>query len=320
MTLFVDIRHLAAFPIGALCVYVSLAFRNQDDRRFQNWLVDLWVRIEGTAGKNREVAFFNEVAAFIIRALNETFGPKLMSLQFAAVSASFSVASLYLLCTLRLGIPVNARLDFASTSLMALFLGLWTIRKPTIGRVTTVAGLLILLLYGANQAGPQLHSEQYAFAGTASGILLDWLFVAACRKMLRVVEVGQKLSHISAALAVNFSLGLLLIGPAILFVWPQEWCPLLGGVCALHPLRTAMLWTLTVSSATNLYGALCVLSVFIVSVAALLHKLMWRFTANIVHVIYERRVIEKRLLLFTIGSTLLSYSTNWFSWLRHIPY
>src|SRR5512146_2863543 len=99
MSLLAGVSRALAFPIGLSFVYISLFFTKGDDGRLQNWLVDLWVKVEisSTARGAQAVTFFNEVAALLNRVLDRLFGLRLLSLQFVLTSATLSFSSLYFL-------------------------------------------------------------------------------------------------------------------------------------------------------------------------------------------------------------------------------
>lgn len=307
----------AALLVGFPLIYVSLFFTTSDDGRVQNWLVDLWVRVESVSVSNKAIVFFNEIATLINRFLDKIFGARLMSIQFAVVSAGLSSASLYFLAAFRF-LHSGGATGFLIWSLVFLTLVAAVIVKPTIGTLNLVVILIVVALLWANP--PDQRSTRYAFAGTFVGVVLDCFFIAGCRKLLCTVEGEREIRQIMPKLILSLVCGAILSAPSVLFVWNRLWCFLLGGILAKHPIDFAILWTFAVASSTNLFAGLCVWSIFIVAVIALLHRLFWPLTGRLINVVYERRVVENRVFLFTTGSMLVSYSTDWFSWLRHLPH
>jgi hypothetical protein len=316
----VFLTRVIAFLAGALCLYVSM-FTKDNDGKVQNWLVSLWITVEAHSELrgSRAVALLSGAASKINVVLDRVFGAGLWSLRFIVTSSSLSIASLYLLTSLRflLGKDIPSSARYAEAVLVCLLLAnaviAWPRRSVTLG-----AGIFAILFLFWTENG-QTASFRNAFAGICLGILLDWGFVGISRLTLRKLERGRTLSQTVLPAVLNTILGLILLAPASLFVSYRLWCVL--PFTATHLSDTVGLaeWIVAIASATNLVAGLCALSLLIVVTVALFHRFFWPFVSQMVHVCYERKVIERRMLFFTAGSTHVTYAFGWLSWLVKVP-
>lgn len=318
------IGRVVAFPFGASLIYISLFFTKGDDGRVQNWLVDLWIRVESdhTEKGVRLIAFFNQTAALVNRALDRVFGFKLFSLRFFVASAALSLCSQYFFDVLRVNEHTYGRLYYGYFFAAAAFIAVNIIKHPSL-RISIPLLVLDIALF----IQPMFVWKHYydlpiiwdfvMFVGLGIGILLDAGFVTAIRAILKKQEAERGLGKIIGATALNLCLGVLLLAPSLLYI--RDNTPIFE-LYQKHPTSVPLIWSFVVGSTTNLFAVLCAFSLLLVSLVAILHKLLWGAASRLIHVCYERRVVENRILLFTIGAALLSYSTHWFDWLRQIPH
>jgi hypothetical protein len=317
------IGRIAAFLIGVVFLYIAVFFTKNDDGRVQNWLVELWVRVENisTNKRRRAVVLFNMIAAAISKLLTNIFGAKLLSPRFAATSVCLSLCSLFLLSTLRLGEHMFGRLWYASSFVIACLMTEKAIKSKSL-KITS-ATACFLLAWLAWQCWFWYKNSLSAlgngsvFSGILIGIFLDISFVAIVRKITQQQKEQQSLTKIVAAMTLNLIMGCVLIAPSWLYIIDST--PFFGSYDA-HSVRFSLEWTVVIASTTNILAVLCAFSMVAVSIAAVAHRFIWSIAARLIHVCYERRVIENRIFLFSLGSMLLSYSINWFSWLHHLPH
>lgn len=314
---------VAAFVAGLILIYISLFFTKNDDGKVQNWLVELWVRVEQvSAEKSRRTIFLlNTIARRLDELLDKIFGPKLLSLRFVGISITLSIASLNVLAIFHT-ISVNE----STITRIAWFVGMasvpaWlaaeaaTHPRPTVAVLG--AAIAIVILYWGNQADPI--STRNAFAGTASGVILDCLFVAVSRMILRRLKVEERLQRMISVLFINLLLGLFLLGPSLIYVSSKIRCFVLGcGWIASHPFYFLAAYIFSIASATNLLGGLCTLSIFFVTAVALFHRAVWPIASKLIHVCYERRIVERRMACFSVGAALLGYAFRWLSWIANL--
>jgi hypothetical protein len=311
-----------AFLIGLSFLYMSLFFTKADDGRVQDWLVELWIKVESISATSmdRVVAFFNAIAAFNEKTLNRIFGVKLFSTRFVLTSICFSIASLYFLSAIRQGEHFSGRMFYTALFLVSCLIADAVIKYPR-RSVPTVVALLMSPYVIDWLWGPRplsfVERDLPVYVGLLIGVLLDVGFVAIIRHVIRQ-QVGEKqLYKLIVTTLLCIVLGVILLAPSWFYLSDIHF---LTKFYSVHSVRYSIGWTAIISSTTNLFAGLCAFSIFIVGFAALLHKLFWPFSANLIHVVYERRLVENRTLLFTAGSMLLTYSFNWFSWLNLLPH
>lgn len=327
LTLLGICSRVVAFPVGASLVYISLFFTKGDDGRVQNWLVDLWIAVERIASdkRSRPVVFFNQTASLVSHVLDGVFGSKSLSAQFALTSTNLSICSLYVFSMVRVNEHAQGRFFYAGLFVASALIADTVIRNPSLRVSAPLTALNIIILFAP---GWYWRNEFRAFgitfiwylaesAAIAFGILLDAAFVAAVRALLRKQETERELRNILGKMAISLILGTILIAPSLLFV--RDNTPFLE-MYKVHPTGTLLFWSFVMCSTTNLFAVLCAFSLLITSVIAVGHRIVWSAASRLVHVCYERRVVENRILLFTIGAALLSYSTHWFDWVRQIPH
>jgi hypothetical protein len=312
-----------AFALGLFLIYVSLLFTQADDGRIQNWLVDLWIRVEEKSVEKgtRMVAFFNTVAKLISAAFDDLFGLKLFSLRFVSTSTTLSMCSLYLMSMIRFGEHSRGRVWYAGLFFASCLIADY-VRKQSNGFIfvfaaaLSFAGIYVWDWFWAIP-GVTVIQDAPVLVGIGIGVYLDALFVAAIRKILRTQTQEQSHWKILGTAILSLAMGSILIAPSWLYLSAAT--PFFG-LYADHPIRFSFAWTFVISSTTNLFASLCAFSLLIVSAMALGHKALWNVASKMIHVCHERRVVENRPFLFTLGALLLSYSINWFSWLRQIPH
>jgi hypothetical protein len=324
MVILSTVSRIAALFLGFALLYNAVLFTKADDGRVQNWLVDLWVKVEdvSTDKGRRAVALLNIIAASINKLLDSVFGARLLSALFILTSACLSISSLFLISTIRLGEHTFGRLWYMGLFIIASLMTTSVIETKSLKVATaTVCSLLACLVWQSWfwSPGHSLSLLQYTsvIGGVAIGILLDAAFVAIIRKIIQQQEEEQSLMKILGTVSLNLVIGSALIAPSALFIMDSR--PFFGAYEA-HPVRFSLEWTMVIASTTNVLAALCALSMVAVSVAALAHRFIWSIAARLIHVCYDRKVVENRIFLFTLGSMLLSYSINWFSWLRNLPH
>jgi hypothetical protein len=308
---------ILAFVGSILCLYVVFCFRQEDDGAIQNRLVDLWVKVEeiSTKGGHRSVAFFNQVAFLMNAVFNRIFGPQFISTRLVVVSSIFSMCSLYLMFVLQLDAS-----GYGHKSAIVIALAFACIAAFALGSKTNTAllGAWIIsaaILYIVNSDLPA--STYNALAGTLVGTSIDVLFLVVIRQIVRRIEVGKEISRISLRLVLSGALGLVLLAPSLVFIFPGIRCYILCGIGQItHPIAFHLAWVLAVASATNLFAGLSALSVLIVAAVALFHRLLWPIVSRLIHVCYERKIIERRAYFLTFGTMLLGYSLGGSSWLQ----
>jgi hypothetical protein len=309
-----------AFLCGLLCLHISM-FTKDNDGKVQNWLVGIWTTVEDISERkgSRAVGLINTAAAKITSILDRIFGAQLMSARFIVTSSILSIASLYLLTALRYAIhkDVLGATKYACGVLICVLLVELSTAKPKTTVMLATGGFALLYLYW-NERGPT-RSFPNAIAGLTIGVFLDWFFVWSSRLILRKLGHERTFSQTVILAILITALGLILLAPAFMFVSYRLWS--VPSLATIHPSYTLgyVEWIAAIASATNIVAGLCALSLSIVVMVALFHRLFWPILSQLVNVCYERRVIERRMLFFTAGSTLLTYAFGWLSWIGKLP-
>jgi hypothetical protein len=191
------ISRIAAFLIGLAFLYVAVFFTKNDDGRVQNWLVELWVRVENvsTNKSGRAVALFNMIAAAISKLLNNIFGTRLLSAKFALTSICLSLCSLFLISTMRLGEHMSGRLWYASVFVIACLMSDHAIKSKSLKITVAIACFLLACLVWQSwfwyRHSLSALADGSVFGGILIGILLDAAFVTIVRKIIQEQEKQQ---------------------------------------------------------------------------------------------------------------------------------
>lgn len=308
------LTHVIALFGGAICFYVSM-FTKDKDGEIQNWLVSLWILVETLSEErgSRVTALLNGAASTITALLNTIFGCRLLSFRFVVTSAILSIASLYSMTALRFAFAKEtlAAVSCAESVILCLLVANLVLAWPRRGVIAGAAVFAILWVYWREHG--LASSLRNAYAGITIGIVLDWCFVWSSRLILRRVSHGRTLVQTLLPALLNTIIGLILLAPSALFVYFRLWYLLPHSITHSSHSIGIVEWIVAVASATNLVAGICALSLLGVVVAALFHKLFWPLVSQLVHVCYERRVIERRMFFFTAGITLLTYSFGWLS-------
>ena len=115
MTLAIYLLRFVLLTSGLFLIYAALFLYETEHGLLQNKLEDLWIRIDDRQRPflSRHTVLIKGLATLLISAFNRLFGSRLLSLRAILVSASFSLAPILVLLSLRTANDHN--FDYLST-------------------------------------------------------------------------------------------------------------------------------------------------------------------------------------------------------------
>lgn len=304
---------------GALLFYVAFFLYEDEERRLQNRLEEIWKRIDAlqSHAMSKEVAFVKEATRITSAVLDRLFGERLMSLQFVAVSAVYSFGSFLIFQVVWNSVFLGKHLlesdsRFMMAEAFVLFvlasLPALTAWKSPRALKWYYRGLVILLVCLS-----VLWDFELPPAGTVTveeiltvdvlilpvGILCDILCVLFFRWILRRMARLSSIWIISGCLTGAIVATLLLVGPAIYSMVGHGW----GG--RIYEPSLALLPQM---SATNLVTAACLLLFITVMALLLAHRLVWPSIKRPLYAANRKGLIQNTKLLGVLGTGFLMYA------------
>jgi hypothetical protein len=302
--------------LGFLLIYIALFLHEDEEGKLQNRLEELWVRIDDLQEKalSKQTVFLQELLRLLNRAFDTLLGEKLFSLRSITVSFCYSWASAMFLenCSIRL------RTGARGVSIIADVLDwLWPVLLFALG---TVAGALKGKLYTDFMMGlwgfiagwfcwalwPQSHrtyllGNAIFFGALLLGLICDIAFVALSRRVFRVVARLNKGTTIILVLLANVLVAILYAAP--FYYWWFIYTIVPPG------------FLVTVSS-TNLIAVCCALSIILVMLIALIHRLLWPVVSRPVYAMGRGQLVRQPKLLLSVAIVLLTWAipawkTSW---------
>jgi hypothetical protein len=309
---------LLAWPLrllGALFMMYGLFAVPSDVKRYESYLVIWWTWVEQRreTGVRQQTAFLQVVTTVMTRAFDRLFGATLLSRRAIVGSVTLSLASMYLASGI--GIFILAwigdrkayDLFLAGVSLLLGAVPLWLVLRGAVRAMvifdTALLSLLVVLVgafFVIGRVGWDMVRVLPAFViGLAVALILDVLFVAATRRLLRMSQSMTSALRIAALIVVNVLAAVVLVGgpAAVAMALPlQERTLSLGALAASF---------IALSKAID---GLIALSVVVLGVVMLAHRVMWPLIGRPLEVISSERVLSKRWPLFFTGVSLLGVS------------
>jgi hypothetical protein len=309
---------LLAWPLrvlGALLMMYGLFAVPNDVKRYESYLVIWWTWVEQKreAGLRWQAAFLQVVTTVMTRAFDRLFGATLLSRRAIVGSITLSLASMYLASGI--GILILAwmgdrkayDLFLAGASLVLGAVPLWLVLRGAVRAMvifdTVLLSLLVVLVvafFAIGRVGWDTVRVLPAFViGLVAALILDVLFVAATRHLLRISQSMTSALRIAALIVLNVLSAVALVGgpAAVAMTLPlQERTLSLGALAA---------WFIALS---KMIDGLIALSVVLLGAVMLAHRVIWPLIGRPLEVVSSERVLSKRWPLFFAGLSLLGVS------------
>jgi hypothetical protein len=288
--------HVASFAlrllfgaVGSVFLYMSVfVFRDQQGR-LQNRLENLWVTVMGA--KDKYGAFVTQTAILTDRAANWVFGDKVFSVRAALISCYLAIASAFLLSS-RAVLP-GERMHFRLWGIFALMvaiaiIGLGKVRTPFY--VAFLAPIISILV-------PIRNAEFWLLVFPAVGIVVDFLVIGINRVVVR--KLTRNLQGTIVVLTLLYDAFWVSV---FVFVWLTSYSN------KLDPAKVLGVWPgwagdLEVALfLTTSFTAIACAGLFLVALAAFLHKLMWPLLDNTMEAIAEFNILRNRKVQATLGT------------------
>jgi hypothetical protein len=326
--------------VGMTLLYMAM-FMYEDDRgKQQNLLVNLWVKVkereEESLGRQATVLRF--AAQIASSGMNRTLGDQIWSIWSLVVSVSLSLSSVYfvffvLIVMGQSGYSKQSEIKFLCTAIVYFAYGLYL--APRIfrsgKRLHKVLGIVFLciIVIGAsgwidsNSFGGFVMSISGLRAGlwelvpiVGFGAACDVLIIALNRKIIRIMANSASRAWLFFAFVSNLVcclfIGYTTIRFARVFI-SGFGDPFVVWLCHLMNIgtrggRLKVTEMLSGAASTNLFTMLVVSSFLLVTVAALMHRLLWPIVGRSLNALYEWEILKSRTTQFTLGIGCLVFA------------
>lgn len=309
------LARIVGAAVGGFCVLTAVLLYANEEGEIQTALEKFWVQLDDykILALSRHTAFMQQVAVFESRLLDWLFGKRLLSVDAIAVSACYSLASVYL-THLVAGhfIRHNDYEALKWTSALFIAFAMGTL-YPILARSASlrplgkigVAGVLIMsigaLFYvpvNLNLSfGMLLFHLRIMVVSICVSVLMDFGFITVTRGIIRNAGTMRQTTNIVAAVSSTFVLALALISPlALRRVWTHT-RPYSELLRAGHIVAVSNTFDILLAC---LFGFLVVL--------LLVHRALWPILVRTVFRLQEVGTKTRRLILSLIGVALLAQS------------
>lgn len=320
---------------GLVLIYVAIFLYEDEAGKIQNVLENMWLKIEErrSVAMSRQLAFVRISSGLAENAFDRVLGRKPISKRSIGVSASLSIASIYLLVLVAPGIfPFGYVLNDRTRMffLISLFVYLILAVLPTwIHRHSVITAWFWAVLLSAVVKAPiayrvaglplsevfstKLLSRNVLFTlGISVGIVCDLLFLAFSRRMLRWNSGALSFSILCLAALLNFVFAfVILFAPA----WSHiglEASRERGGSWFL---LGRVIWYAVTS---NLFIAIVALGFFTLGLTVVLHRALWPVLERPIYALQRLGIAKRSKLLGSLGVALVFASTGGPSWLAMV--
>lgn len=311
--------HTLSGILGFLLLYVGLFLSKGEEDTIYNRLEEFWIRVDDmkSAALTRQAAFLREIANVLGRYLDEIFGRKLFSPKTMVVSLWLSLMS-YALCGILLASPKLPLISQFLGVVLILLLAMYIPRQGGMAALPLLPILLILLVLLPIFSVLLLVTRQWKILaemadvyGLYGGMILsDILFLAANRWALRKSSDMTSAFRISLVFLTNVLLACALLLP--LWVsrhgeWTSPPCSFqmfLKEQCKLDMLHQSIVTI----GASNVMTAAIALFLVLLTLVALVHRLLWPLLARPVMAAERHGLIEQHKLLVGVGCACLIFA------------
>jgi hypothetical protein len=279
---------------GVFMLYAGVFLYENTQKRLQNRLVELWIRIDDRRLLEEGVLrnLIVETSTIVDRVFNRVFGEKVISVKAVVTSTYLALASFFLLSY----IDALHEVSLAIAGLVCLAIaGLLILFNFFFLPVATVA--LVIIMAWLVDRSP---------AGGIVGLLLlplvlDVAWLYGSRRLMRAASQGRSVWWI---VAWNLTTLILFLPAPMIY----------GGLLDRLPAFLAL--ALISVSYTRLFPIACALVLVLLASAALLHRYLWRFPNKVIYALQRHEVISKPKLLVRGGITLIGLGSGSLRWIE----
>lgn len=299
---------------GCFCVLTAALLYADEEGNIQTALEDFWVRLDDykTLTLSRHVAFMQQVASFESKLLDWVFGHKLLSVHAIAVSACYSLASIYLTHLVAGHFIEHNHYECHKWAIaFALAFGVGTLypffARSTALRIVGLIGVACVLAMsirnifyvpkGLEVYFLKLHAS-IMVGGLSFAVAMDFVFVSVTRKIIRATGTMKQTANILVAIGSTFVLALVLVSPLALRFggFPTD-------ITLSHLMRAEQIVAL--SNTLDLFVA-CLFGFLILLL--LIHRVLWPVLVRTVFRLQEVGTKGRRLILALVGVALATQS------------
>jgi len=285
--------HALVGILGVVLLYAGLFLTEDEERNLQNRLEELWIRVDDLEAKalKRQTVLLQEASALAAEGITKIFGQRLFSAASAASCLCFAMASVYL--SLAIFSPRSSSFPIRAT-LPAAIIFIWFGFSRTLRYVGAslliLGGLLALVASGvARGYHMSFGGLLSALLGYAIGVLIVIASVTLIRTSLSLAAKTSSLAWIVLLTAADLMLAALLVSPLLIAGFAAKF----GTVCAIcvKAVRWPGMVYLYSLSGTTLLAASLALTVFLVLIAAVIHRIVWPFTSRIIYAAHRHGLV-----------------------------
>jgi hypothetical protein len=302
------IRILAGL-IGTVLWVLAGALYEDEERRVQDRIQELWIRIEDLrkSAINWRTAFPVVLAHSTSSALDKLLGPELLSLQTITVSVYLSAASLQLFEIVWNLNPPSVQV-FKSLLIEAAFLfcawipSLMRRAGRTVLNLCCIAldiGFGVLLLKGG--------TDRLIFClALAASIVCYGIFLALNRYGLKRMSQSRTFKEVSRFLAANIILTVFMFLPLLrIGVLVGD---ILDNALSFGTVPTNPQIVVPIFGLCNLFPILAGMMIFVLMAVALIHRLTWPILSRAVYSLQRHHLVEHKTWLYGAGVVAMSYA------------
>lgn len=320
--------------VGVTLLYMAM-FMYEDERgNQQNRLVSLWITVKQREEKslNSQTVLLKQAARLASVGLERILGKSLFSLWTFVVSASLSLASVFFVraATREIGDAPRYLLIFGAVFLLyGLIVAPELCRRGNPGLAVTSLVVVCAIAIACNswvlarsygfsfsqglQDSTQLVIPIFAVC-VAFGVCCDVLILAVNRVLVDSMATSSKGITLAFGVLYNLIWSVVLADTLRLIKSTQvDRDPLSHLISSLS--HSTSVWEsifratlITYAMSTNVFTLLASLSVFIVTLFALMHRLLWPVLGRLINAMYEWKILTSRTVQLSVGLACLVFA------------
>jgi hypothetical protein len=299
----------------SLILYVLLFLRENEERRLQSSLDELWIRVDdaGRTIGSFLSALLAEVAKLTNAGIDRVFGPALMSKQAVGVAVSYGLASMFITAMLMSNIPVKQMWIAAA---LLIFVGSFpaiSMSRDAVRKVFLIPVAFCLFLIGMSlwlgfmlirapdqfELSGGLFAAIYVFfASIAAAVVLDGVWLVLMRVTLKWFVRRQTPLRSITFLGINAAA----FGVSLLPLVERD---TLGASLGSGGVGTWLALFLICLSSTRLFMAVTAFAFLWLMAIVLTHRIVWPVIDRLIYAAARHRLLHNKKMLASLASALL---------------
>lgn len=291
--------------IGLLLAYIALFMYEDSAKKWQNRLVELWVKIDDLKNRalSREIVFLLESLRLVNLGFDALLGVEYLSPRAIMTVLCFSLSSLAFVASgfTQLHFVKYGGHGWYPQAIRGMVFGMILFIMGVVGglrlwiRIAAIVIIGLLNVHLLNVNLFTLWTGYVIFIGSVVlGICCDVLFVLMNRSIGKTSSGMERLPQILLMILLNIILG-------ILYVAPLTWLDSSREAVAIQSI-------LALIATTNIFTSLSAFAIVIVMIVAIVHRILWPIIQRPIYAIEKHEIFRKPTILLPASVMLLTWA------------